>query len=154
MSYTGMAQLFYQFRNQKFTILAFPCNQFGNQEPKSNSWIESFVRGDGEHNCGLGYCNWNGTFPYPLFAKANVKPDWCTENPVTSCTPASTVCCSKNDVVWQWLAQVYPGAANEPSWNFAGKHIFDKTGKPVKYINDATYNPADLAPLITQLLAQ
>lgn len=151
--YTAMSQLFYQFRDEKFVILAFPCNQYENQEPNSNAWIENFVQIQGpKHTCGLGYCNWNGTFPYPMFAKANVKPDWCTADPSTSCTASSKECCSKNDAVWKWLAELYPGQKNEPSWNFAGKHLFDKTGKPVKYINDGSYDPTKLAPLIQSLL--
>uniref|UniRef100_T1JI95 Glutathione peroxidase n=1 Tax=Strigamia maritima TaxID=126957 RepID=T1JI95_STRMM len=31
-------------RHQKFTILAFPCNQFGNQEPATDYQIELFIR--------------------------------------------------------------------------------------------------------------
>ena len=86
-----------------------------------------------------------------MLAKANVKADWCTADPATSCTSASKECCSKNDAVWKWLADLYPGPKNVPTWNFV-KHIFDKTGKPVQYINDDAYDPAKLAPLIQSLL--
>mmetsp|Transcript_1673 Transcript_1673/g.2180 ORF Transcript_1673/g.2180 Transcript_1673/m.2180 type:complete len:152 (-) Transcript_1673:86-541(-) len=151
MSYTGMSELFYQFRDHPFKVLAFPCNQYGSQEPFSNSWIRNFTSGTGEHKCGANYCNWNGTFPYPMFAKANVKPGWCTEDPATSCTASSSKCCSKNDEVWKWINSLYPNQV--PKWNFAGKHLFDKSGHPVKYINDESYDPAKLAPLIQSLLS-
>eukprot|EP00043_Microstomoeca_roanoka_P029925 m.23834 g.23834 ORF g.23834 m.23834 type:complete len:154 (-) comp9571_c1_seq1:104-565(-) len=151
MSYEGMSQLYEEFSGEPFTILAFPCNQFGGQEPKSNAWIESFVRGNGTHKCGLPYCNWKGYFPYPLLAKCNVKPNWCSSDPTTSCTSSSSACCSKNDVVWKWLNSLY---GEVPKWNFAGKHIFDKCGNPKGYINDETYNPVKLAPYIKTLLSQ
>lgn len=151
MSYTGMSELYYRFRDQPFVILAFPSNDFGHQEPNSNSWIEKFVRGTGEHKCGLVYCNWNGTFPYPLFSKCNVKPDWCTVDPAKGCTPDSKDCCSKNEKVWQWLNEKYPNQL--PKWNFAGKHLFGKDGQPIKYINDETYDPFKLAGDIQAALA-
>ncbi|EDQ92418.1 uncharacterized protein MONBRDRAFT_13995, partial [Monosiga brevicollis MX1] len=73
MSYEGMSKLYTRYAHQPFTILAFPCNQYDKQEPKSNANIEKFVRGNGTHHCGLVYCDWTGYFPYPLFAKTNVK---------------------------------------------------------------------------------
>eukprot|EP00049_Salpingoeca_infusionum_P017295 m.352451 g.352451 ORF g.352451 m.352451 type:complete len:157 (-) comp16524_c0_seq1:415-885(-) len=154
MSYEGMSKLYTKYAGKPFTIFAFPCNQFGSQEPNANSWIENFVRGNGTHKCGLSYCNWKGYFPYPLLAKSNVKPDWCTENPATSCTAASKKCCSKNDVVWKWMSQLYPNKSDVVSWNFAGKHLFDKCGNPQLYINDATFDPYNLAPKIDELLAK
>eukprot|EP00055_Hartaetosiga_balthica_P002582 m.4504 g.4504 ORF g.4504 m.4504 type:complete len:155 (-) comp2240_c0_seq1:992-1456(-) len=150
MSYEGMSVLGNLYKGKPFQILAFPSNQFNSQEPKSNSWIDNFVKGNTtNHKCGLVYCDWKGTFPYPLFAKCNVKPSWCSSDPTTSCTSSSTTCCSKNDEVWKWL----DGMGNAPpSWNFAGKHLFDKCGNPQLYINDATYDPQKLAPYIDKLL--
>eukprot|EP00056_Hartaetosiga_gracilis_P022534 m.31324 g.31324 ORF g.31324 m.31324 type:complete len:157 (-) comp9694_c0_seq1:771-1241(-) len=154
MSYEGMSELGKTFAGQPFQILAFPCNQFNHQEPKSNSWIKNFVKGSTtNHKCGLVYCDWKGTFPYPMFAKANVKPDWCTADPSTSCTASSTECCSKNDAVWKWLANDIVNK-DYPSWNFAGKHLFDKCGNHQMYVNDATYNPTKLTPYIQSLLSK
>ena len=31
------------YRDQGFQILAYPCNQFGDQEPHSETWIKDFV---------------------------------------------------------------------------------------------------------------
>lgn len=44
---------------EKFEILAFPCNQFGQQEPKSNDDIQQFAR-------EVHHVN------FPVFAKVNV----------------------------------------------------------------------------------
>lgn len=152
MSYTGMSKLAEVFKGQPFTVLAFPCNQFGKQEPKANSWVEDFVRGDGSHHCGLIYCDWKGYFPYPLFAKCNVKADWCTADPAKSCTASSSDCCSTNDRVWQWIEALHPGVT--PKWNFAGKNLFDRCGKLAGYVNDETLDPYDLRNNITALLTK
>ncbi|KAF8058151.1 hypothetical protein N665_1250s0014 [Sinapis alba] len=42
-NYTELSQLYEKYRNQGFEILAFPCNQFGGQEPESNPDIKRFV---------------------------------------------------------------------------------------------------------------
>lgn len=42
-NYTELSQLYDKYRNQGFEILAFPCNQFGGQEPESNPDIKRFV---------------------------------------------------------------------------------------------------------------
>lgn len=44
----------------KFTILAFPCNQFGNQEPASNAEINTF-------------CEVNYGVTFPVMAKVKVN---------------------------------------------------------------------------------
>lgn len=150
MSYTGMSKLYTRYANKPFTILAFPCNQFGKQEPKTNQDIEHFVRGNGTHHCGMIYCDWTGYFPYPLFAKTNVKPSWCSSEP-GYCSATSRECCAANQPVWQWLLNITGGDA--PKWNFAGKHLFDNCGNHVKYINDETLDPFKLSPDIDNLLA-
>jgi len=40
--YAGLQNLYETYKNQGFEILAFPCNQFGNQEPGSNEEIKEF----------------------------------------------------------------------------------------------------------------
>lgn len=58
--YTGLEQLFEKYQNQGFTILGFPCNQFGSQEPGSNEEIQSF--------CKLTY-----DVSFPIMAKVSVN---------------------------------------------------------------------------------
>ncbi|KAF1002077.1 putative phospholipid hydroperoxide glutathione peroxidase [Apium graveolens] len=42
-NYTELAQLYEKYKNQGLEILAFPCNQFGAQEPGSNEEIVEFA---------------------------------------------------------------------------------------------------------------
>merc|ERR1711990_159595 len=43
-NYKDLVELYDKYRGDDFEILAFPCNQFGNQEPGSNEQIKSFTR--------------------------------------------------------------------------------------------------------------
>ena len=58
--YEGLEALYLKYKDQGLEILAFPCNQFLEQEPGSNEEIQSF--------CSLNY---NVTFP--LFDKIDVN---------------------------------------------------------------------------------
>ena len=40
--YTGLEQIYRKYKDKGFELLAFPCNQFGQQEPGSNEEIKSF----------------------------------------------------------------------------------------------------------------
>ncbi|CAM8952751.1 unnamed protein product [Rhodiola kirilowii] len=42
-NYTELSKLYEKFKDQGFEILAFPCNQFGGQEPGSNTEIKEFA---------------------------------------------------------------------------------------------------------------
>ncbi|RZB91034.1 putative glutathione peroxidase 8, partial [Glycine soja] len=42
-NYTELNQLYDKYKDQGLEILAFPCNQFGKQEPESNYKIVDFV---------------------------------------------------------------------------------------------------------------
>ena len=58
--YDGLQSLQDQYDSEKFSVLAFPCNQFGGQEPGTNNEIQDF--------CSL---NFNTTFP--VFSKIDVN---------------------------------------------------------------------------------
>ena len=58
--YAGLEALYRRYRDKGFTILGFPCDQFGNQEPGSEVEIKSF--------CSLTY-----DVTFPLFAKIEVN---------------------------------------------------------------------------------
>jgi glutathione peroxidase len=45
--YEELQKIYEELGNEKFEILAFPCNQFGNQEPGSNDEVVNF--------CSLNY---------------------------------------------------------------------------------------------------
>ncbi len=40
--YDGLQSLQAQYDSEKFSVLAFPCNQFGSQEPGSDNEIQEF----------------------------------------------------------------------------------------------------------------
>jgi glutathione peroxidase len=58
--YAGLEALYRTYRNRGFEVLAFPCNQFGSQEPGSETGISAFC----EKNFGV---------TFPLFAKIDVN---------------------------------------------------------------------------------
>lgn len=60
--YAGLESLYGQYRDQGFSVLGFPCNQFGGQEP-----------GDAE---AIGqFCQSRFDVTFPLFAKIDVNGD-------------------------------------------------------------------------------
>src|ERR1700712_5071298 len=60
--YKGLQKLYDEYADQGFTILGFPCDQFGHQEPGDNDEIGAFC----EKNFGV---------TFPLFAKVDVNGD-------------------------------------------------------------------------------
>jgi glutathione peroxidase len=61
--YRELQQLYETYRERGLEILAFPCNQFANQEPGTEEEIQRF-------------CETNYRVTFPLFSKVNVKgPD-------------------------------------------------------------------------------
>ena len=41
--YSAATELYTRYKDKGFTVLAFPCNQFGGQEPGSNEEIQQFA---------------------------------------------------------------------------------------------------------------
>ena len=58
--YNGLEALWQRFNNRDFEILAFPCNQFGHQEPESDALIATF-------------CDLHFGLSFPLMAKIEVN---------------------------------------------------------------------------------
>jgi glutathione peroxidase len=58
--YQQLQELYEQFGGEKFEILAFPCNDFGGQEPGSAQEIQTF-------------CSTRFKVSFPLFEKVSVK---------------------------------------------------------------------------------
>lgn len=72
--YKGLSEIYEKYHAQGFEILAFPCNQFLNQEPESEAQIKKF-------------CEDNYRVKFPLFKKGDVNGDnrqpvyqWILEN--------------------------------------------------------------------------
>ena len=58
--YAGLEALYRRYRMRGLTVLGFPCNQFGGQEPGDASQIEQF-------------CHTNYSVTFPMFAKIDVN---------------------------------------------------------------------------------
>ncbi|QIL91531.1 glutathione peroxidase [Microbulbifer harenosus] len=58
--YQGLEDLYREYREKGLVVLAFPCNQFGQQEPGSDSEIQEF-------------CSINYGVSFPVYAKVNVN---------------------------------------------------------------------------------
>jgi glutathione peroxidase len=58
--YAGLEQLHQRFADQGFSVVGFPCNQFGGQEPGSPDEIAEF-------------CSTNYAVSFPLFEKIEVN---------------------------------------------------------------------------------
>jgi glutathione peroxidase len=72
--YTGLEELYQELRDKQFSIVGFPCNQFGGQEPGTAAEIQSF--------CSLSYgvsfplaekIDVNGPRRHPLYAWLTAK---------------------------------------------------------------------------------
>lgn len=66
--YEALQKLYTEYNSRGFTILGFPCNQFGAQEPGENESIEEGCR----INYGVTFplfqkCDVNGRSAHPLF---------------------------------------------------------------------------------------
>jgi len=58
--YKGLQELYEKYKDKGFEILAFPCNQFMNQEPGTNDEIQSF-------------CQLNYGVTFEVFSKIDVN---------------------------------------------------------------------------------
>ncbi len=58
--YKGLEALHQEYKERGFSVLAFPCNQFGGQEPGTNEQIKEF-------------CSSNYQVSFPLFDKLEVN---------------------------------------------------------------------------------
>lgn len=58
--FKGLEELYNEYKEKGFEILGFPCNQFKNQDPKSNKEINNF-------------CQLNYGVTFTMFEKIDVK---------------------------------------------------------------------------------
>ena len=58
--YAGLERLYRELKGQRFTVIGFPCNQFGQQEPGAEADI-------------MRFCTINYNVTFPLSAKIEVN---------------------------------------------------------------------------------
>jgi glutathione peroxidase len=74
--YGGLEKLYETYADKGFAVLAFPCNQFGAQEPGTSDEIKTFC----ETNYGVTFPMYskievNGEHRHPLYEQLTAKPD-------------------------------------------------------------------------------
>jgi glutathione peroxidase len=84
--YSGLQKIYDEYKDKGFEILAFPCNDFGGQEPGTNDEIAEF-------------CSTNFNVTFPLFDKIKVLGE--NKNPLYKMlTNNSNV--EKGDINWNF----------------------------------------------------
>jgi len=84
--YAGLEDIYKEFQSQGFEILAFPCNDFGGQEPGTNEEIKTF-------------CTTNYGVTFPLFDKVKILgPD---KSPLYAVLTDNSAT-GKGDVKWNF----------------------------------------------------
>ena len=123
-NYQGLQQIYERYHNYGLEVIAFPSNQFGNQEPGTNEEIEAFVTGRyGAAFALMAKVDVNGPQEHPLFTF------------LKQYTPALPDHQGNEDV----------------SWNF-NKFLIDKWGRPLKRFGpELVYHDLE-ADIYTQLV--
>jgi glutathione peroxidase len=106
--YTALEQLQKTYGERGFTVLGFPCNQFGGQEPGSAEEIEAF-------------CSTTYGVSFPMFEKVEVNG--ADRHPVFAELTA--------------VQEQESGEPGDVSWNFA-KWLIDADGEPVARFSPRT----------------
>lgn len=84
--YAGLEEIYKKYKDKGFEILAFPCNQFGDQEPGTNEEIKNFCTSKFDVTFRLfDKIDVNGKNKSPLYAIL-------TDNPVSG----------KSDIQWNF----------------------------------------------------
>ena len=122
--YTALEQLQKTYGEQGFTVLGFPCNQFGGQEPGSAEEIETF-------------CSSTYGVTFPLFEKVEVNG--ADRHPIFTELTA--------------VQEQESGAAGDVAWNFA-KWLINADGEPVaRFSPRTTPDSPEVVAAIEKLLA-
>lgn len=126
-NYRQMVQLYEKYSSEGLEILAFPCNQFNNQEPGDEASIKRFA----SEKYGV---------KFPMFSKVEVNG--------TDAHPVFKFlrCHSKE------LYNEEAKTAGEVPWNFA-KWLINSDGRVVSY-HTPREDPLTLEPTIQAMLRQ
>lgn len=131
-----LVDLHTEFASSGLEILAFPCNEFGQQEPGTNEEIAAFAA--------------SKRVGFTMFAKANVNAK--CMSPKTSCQPHSSACCPSNSGVFDVLRKALPARDHGPlQWNFE-KFLVGRDGRPIARFPTNT-PPKQLVPQLRKALA-
>ncbi len=142
--YEGLEALYKQYKDQGFEILAFPCNQFLEQEPGTNEEI-------------LDFCSVNYNVIFPLFDKIDVNGK--DESPLYTFLKSKAPFKGYPEGYEKFTDQLTmihqkTGSGFEKGdaikWNF-GKFLVSKDGKTILRF-EPMVSPADLKADIEKML--
>lgn len=126
--YTALEQVHEKYRDRGFSVVAFPCNDFGAQEPGTNAEIAAF-------------CETKFGVQFPVLDKLGVAPGsrhplyqaLIAEQPAAQVKPGTDF---KGDLEKYGITQAH---AEDVLWNFE-KFLVDRSGKAI-----ARFSP-DITP--------
>ena len=139
--YEGLEKLYDTYKEKGFTVLGFPCNQFGGQEPGTDEEISSF--------CSLNY-----QVEFPLFQKIEVNGE--NAHPLYQYlrekAPEEEM--DVNSTLYKHLQNKAPELLEGSTikWNFT-KFLIDQEGIVVKRFSPIT-TPEEIEKDIEALLAK
>ena len=148
--YEALQRLYEEKKDKGLVVLAFPANNFGNQEPGTNEQI-------------MAFCRDRYAVTFPVFAKISVKGDdqhalyqWLTSLPQPKVNddqrrPGAAAPSEQESASPQTDDQ--PAVGGDIPWNFT-KFLFGPDGKPVARFEPRT-TPDDpaLVARVDELLA-
>ena len=144
--YEGLEALYQKYKDQGLEILAFPCNQFLEQEPGTNEEI-------------LDFCSVNYNITFPLFDKIDVNGK--EESPLYTFLKAKAPFKGYPEGYEKFASQLTmihqkTGSGFEKGdaikWNF-GKFLVSKDGKTILRF-EPMVSPEDMEAEIQRLLAK
>lgn len=138
--YEGLENLFRSYKDQGFSVLAFPCNQFGGQEPGTDEEIQTF-------------CSINFDVSFPVFKKIEVNGE--NAHPLYQYLREQAPEDSQVDTnsrLYHHLSKNFPQIleGSDIKWNFT-KFLIDQNGNVVKRYFPSTL-PEELESDISKLL--
>ncbi len=141
--YDGLEELYQRYKDKGLVIVAFPCDQFGHQEPGSDEQIAEFCR----MNHGVTFplmskIEVNGENAHPIFQWLKSKAGFAGFNPNHKLGKLMHNMLSKQD----------PDYAKNPDikWNFT-KFVISRDGtKVVRF--EPTTEPEELSTCIESML--
>lgn len=119
--YEGLEKLYETYKEKGFTVLGFPCNQFGGQEPGTDEEISSF-------------CSVNYNVKFPIFQKIDVNGE--NAHPLYEYLREQApdeARLDENSVLYKHLRTNSPELLEGSTirWNFT-KFLIDQEGNVVK----------------------
>lgn len=138
--YEGLEKLYRTYKDQGFSVLAFPCNQFGGQEPGTDEEIQAF-------------CSVNYEVSFPVFKKIDVNGE--QAHPLFKFLRERAPEDSNLDTdsrLYQHLSNNFPKIleSSDIKWNFT-KFLIDQNGNVVRRYFPSTL-PAEVENDIEKLL--